>query len=322
MKKILSLVLVLLILLSAVNVFGAEEQEETIGLNFVTYKVKDGEAEVFWVNREHVGTIIIPDSVNGYPVTSLGYYAFTDCTYVTEVILPDSIKTIKGNAFWNCTNLEKVNIPCEFISSAPFRYCVNLKEVVFGEKLRYVHHGVFSECKIEKLIVLNENTAMRQPGELLKPEPELGTFNETWIGTIYGYEGSTAETYANEMGIGFILLERKITIAVNGEKIATDTEPYIKNDRTMVPMRAIFEALGASVSWDDATKTAIGVKDGIEVKITIVENVIYKNFEPITLDCAAEITNDRTMVPVRAIGEAFGCTVTWNDETKTVEITN
>ncbi len=97
---------------------------------------------------------------------------------------------------------------------------------------------------------------------------------------------------------------------------------YIKNDRTMVPMRAIFEALGAEVSWEDATKTAIGIKDGVEVKITIGENLLYKNGEAIELDAVAEITNDRTMVPVRAISEAFGCTVNWNGEMKTVEITN
>ncbi len=127
-----------------------------------------------------------------------------------------------------------------------------------------------------------------------------------------------------------------IGIYVNGDVLDADTMPYIKNDRTMVPMRAIFEALGATVSWDDATKTAIGTKDRVEiindngvekihttqdeVKITIGENVLYKNGEATLLDCAAEITNDRTMVPVRAISEAFGCTVTWNNEMKTVEI--
>ncbi len=117
-------------------------------------------------------------------------------------------------------------------------------------------------------------------------------------------------------------VEKKIAVMLNGFAIELEHNPYIKQDRTMVPMRAIFEALGAEVSWDDATKTAIGVKDNNEVKITIGENVLYKNGEAIELDCAAEITNDRTMVPVRAISEAFGCTVTWNDETKTVEITN
>ena len=59
-----------------------------------------------------------------------------------------------------------------------------------------------------------------------------------------------------------------------------------------------------------------------EIKITIGENVLYKNGEAIELDCAAEITNDRTMVPVRAISEAFGSAVDWDNEMRTVEITN
>ena len=113
-----------------------------------------------------------------------------------------------------------------------------------------------------------------------------------------------------------------IRIVVDGKKLELDTNPYIKNDRTMVPIRAIFEALGAEVTWDNETKTAIGVKDETEVKITIGENVMYKKSEAIELDATAEITNDRTTVPVRAISEAFGCTVGWNNETKTVEITS
>ena len=127
-------------------------------------------------------------------------------------------------------------------------------------------------------------------------------------------------------------------VYVNGDALTVDTPPYIKNDRTMVPMRAIFEALGAEVTWDDATKTAVAVKDKVEivsedgieklhktqveVKITIGENVLYKNGEAITLDAAAEITNNRTMVPVRAISEAFGCTVNWDNETRCVNITS
>lgn len=134
------------------------------------------------------------------------------------------------------------------------------------------------------------------------------------------YGNDEVKAYAENIGVPF---KELIDVNLNGEHIwMDDCLPYIKSDRTMVPMRAIFEALGAEITWDDTTKTAIGVKDGVEVKITIGENVLYKNGEAIDLDCAAEITNDRTMVPVRAISEAFGCTVNWNDETKTVEITN
>lgn len=111
-----------------------------------------------------------------------------------------------------------------------------------------------------------------------------------------------------------------ITICVNSVILETDTAPYIKNDRTMVPMRAIFEALGAEVLWDNEAKTAIGIKGGEEVKITIGENALYKNGEKIELDAVAEIINDRTMVPVRAVSEAFGAEVLWDNENKAVQI--
>ena len=136
--------------------------------------------------------------------------------------------------------------------------------------------------------------------------------------TIYGKDDGVRE-YAEMVGAEYREL---IDITVDGKTLYSDVLPYIKNDRTLVPMRAIFEALGAEVSWDDATKTAIGKKGGVEVKITIGENVLYKSGEAIELDAAAEITNDRTMVPVRAISEAFGSTVEWDNDTKTAVITN
>ncbi|MBQ8002962.1 MAG: hypothetical protein IJ297_05925, partial [Clostridia bacterium] len=111
-----------------------------------------------------------------------------------------------------------------------------------------------------------------------------------------------------------------IAVYVGVDSVVMDVQPYIKNGRTMVPMRAIFERLGARLSWDDTTKTAIATRGDTQIKITIGENVLYKNGEAIELDATAEITNDRTMVPVRAISEAFGCTVTWDDEMRTVLI--
>ncbi len=117
-----------------------------------------------------------------------------------------------------------------------------------------------------------------------------------------------------------IVEEGEIRILIDTKYLNTDVAPYIKNGRTMVPMRAIFEALGALVTWDNETKTAVAVRGGVEIKITIGENVLYKNGEEINLDAPAEITNDRTMVPVRAIGEAFSYIVEWDNETKEVKI--
>lgn len=111
-----------------------------------------------------------------------------------------------------------------------------------------------------------------------------------------------------------------ITILIDGEKLVCDQPPVIIEGRTLVPMRAIFEKLGAEVSWDGATSTASGAKDGKTVSFVIGENFIGINAEKKALDVPAQIVNSRTMIPARAVAEAFGCTVSWDGATQTVII--
>ena len=113
----------------------------------------------------------------------------------------------------------------------------------------------------------------------------------------------------------------KAEITTNGEAKALDVPAQIIDSRTMVPLRAIFEALGASVEWDDATKTVTSVKGETTVKLTIGQASINVNGEDKALDVPAQIVDSRTLVPVRAIAESFGCDVAWDDPTKTVTIT-
>lgn len=111
-----------------------------------------------------------------------------------------------------------------------------------------------------------------------------------------------------------------IDLYVDMEKIQTDTEPAISDGRTLVPLRAIFEALGAQVEWDEETKTATGVKDDLTVIIQIDNKTAYINGETCELDVPAKIINGRTMVPARFIAEALDCRVTWYGETQTVAV--
>lgn len=112
-----------------------------------------------------------------------------------------------------------------------------------------------------------------------------------------------------------------IKVTVNGKEVLFDVAPRLIKDRTMVPVRAVFEMLGATVSWDEKENTAIGKKDGTEVKITVDNNVMLKNGEKITLDVEPQNIDGRVLVPVRAISESFGALVLWDEETKTVKIT-
>lgn len=113
-----------------------------------------------------------------------------------------------------------------------------------------------------------------------------------------------------------------VDLYVDNNLIETDTPPTIVDGRTLVPVRAIFEAIGATVEWDNNTRTATGYRDGVVVSIQIGSTTAYVNGEARTLDVPAQIINDRTMVPARFISEAMGCDVTWYQPTQTVGVAN
>ena len=109
-------------------------------------------------------------------------------------------------------------------------------------------------------------------------------------------------------------------ITYNGEKINSDVPPYVKEGRTLAPIRAILEALGMIVSWDGTTQTATAIKGDITISVTINSNIAIVNGVQKTLDVPAEITNGRTFVPVRFFAEALNMNVDWDGYTKTVII--
>ena len=111
-----------------------------------------------------------------------------------------------------------------------------------------------------------------------------------------------------------------IKVFLNGKQLEFDVEPMLINSRTMVPMRVIFEALGAKVDWDGSTQTAIGETKKTTVKITIGKDYLLKNDNIVVLDSPAVVISGRTLVPVRAIAESLDCKVEWYGETQVVEI--
>jgi hypothetical protein len=116
--------------------------------------------------------------------------------------------------------------------------------------------------------------------------------------------------------------QSEIKVVLEGTEIIFDQPPVIISDRTMVPVRAIYEALGADVSWDGATRTASGEKNGIIVSFTIDEPQVSINYNKKEIDAPAVIVNDRTLVPVRALAEGFGVKVDWDADTRTVILVN
>ncbi len=111
-----------------------------------------------------------------------------------------------------------------------------------------------------------------------------------------------------------------ITLTLNGEVLNSDVAPVIVNDRTMVPFRAIFEALNIEVNWSDALRKVYATSDGVTVILTVDSTKMLVNDEMITLEAAPFIMNDRVLVPVRAVCEALKCTVDWDGANRIVKI--
>lgn len=107
-------------------------------------------------------------------------------------------------------------------------------------------------------------------------------------------------------------------IIVNDHIVFSDVAPYIKNSRTYVPIRFIAEELGFDVKWDAKTKK-VSMSDGKStVELTIGSKTMLVNGKKVKLDDPAEIKDQRTFVPLRAIAEAFGKKVEYSNDYRAV----
>ena len=255
-------------------------------------KLNNGIVEIpdeMFNNCTSLESVCIPNSV-----TRIGGFAFNECISLKEIIFPTSLKELEESCFKN-SGLIEVVIPygTEKISGSAFRYCQNLKSVYIPDTAE-MGGGILNGC----------------PNAI-----------------IYCTENSKAAEVCKKQKISYLTdnsVNSDITVLYNGTRVSFHSygqNPKLLNSRTLVPLRSIFETIGAEVEWDNATSTAIVKRNGIEVKIQIGANEIYKNGKAVSVDVPAMILNDRTMIPVRVIAEAFGANVEWNGNGNTVLIT-
>jgi len=142
-----------------------------------------------------------------------------------------------------------------------------------------------------------------------------------------GYRTFILKTDGAETGIkANVNILPNITVMVNGNKLEFDVPPHIIDGRTLVPVRAVFEALGAQVEWNAEQQSVTAWNTNYWIKLVLGSTTMecaqpnslwqYKKM----LDVPATAIDGRTLVPARAVGEAFGCKVDWDAETSTVII--
>ena len=134
----------------------------------------------------------------------------------------------------------------------------------------------------------------------------------------YGGSGATVMAYAGATTAS--PSEPAVQVNINGSPLQMDVPPMIVNGRTLAPLRAIFEALGAKVQWNTSDRSIVITKGATTIRLQIGSTTALNNGAQVTLDAAPIIVNGSTLVPVRFVSEDLGALVSWEVANRQVNI--
>lgn len=271
-----------------------------------------------------------------------------------KIILPTQLYTIPGYMFSNCENLEEVVIPETVyeIGKSAFCGCKSIKNLIFPKSLKKIGYDALNGCYSLKEIILpygveeipqafvgggSDKYQLRSiyiPDTVKNIFPDWSGIDSHFIWSyknldeliVYCSEGSYAEEWMKKDNVSYLIdnsVNDRIIVLYNGLRIsfhAYGQGPTIVNNRTLVPLRSIFETMGATVEWDETSQTATASRGNTKVSITIGSNKLIVNGKETALDVNAQIINGRTMVPIRAISEAFKAKIEWIGSGNTIMI--
>ncbi|MGN1444374.1 MAG: leucine-rich repeat protein [Acutalibacteraceae bacterium] len=284
-----------------------------------TYRIEKGEAIITDYNDTAYEDIVIPSSFDGYKVTRIDDGAFSGCNRLTGVTIPDTVraiadeafescdrlKTVKmGNniqeigayAFSDCVSLESINLSSQIteIQWGTFWGCKKLKDITIPEKVQYIRYHAFQDTALESIVIPKSvfkilgdafSTNTLKKATILNKDCvfDSNSLRSDEL-TIYGYQNSTASTYAYENGYKFVpfctnghnytdLKERKATTTQDGYRKGTcATCTFVEN--TVIPKVTSFSLSTTSYIYDGNVKTPkVTVKDS--KGNTLVKNTDY-----------------------------------------------
>jgi len=117
-----------------------------------------------------------------------------------------------------------------------------------------------------------------------------------------------------------VMAAKPITVMLNAKQLQFDVQPVVENDRVLVPLRTVFEALGAVVDYEATTETIIATKGQTRIRLQTFATHGYINEEAVRLDALSKVVQGRTMVPLRFVSEGLGAGVKWDAGSRTVQI--
>jgi len=138
--------------------------------------------------------------------------------------------------------------------------------------------------------------------------------------TVFGANTDITQNDIEE-GITFCR-DYPVSLQVDGVAVESDVPPVIIKERTLIPARAVFESMGATVDWDEDARIVEIAMGTSNVLLTIDSKTAFVNGASVTMDVPAMIIDSRTLIPVRFVAESLTCGVGWDDLSRTVKLTS
>ncbi len=288
---------------------------------------------------DNLTTVILHDNI-----TKFEEGVFSGCEGLTTIKIPKGLSELGGGIFQGCKNLKSIEIPGNIKTSIfrEFALCTGLETAVIHKGMTSLGTYFFTDCTSLRTIAVPD-TVTELDDSVFENCSDLtvhcvkGSYidNPEWftyykdnklvqinVNFVYDYDDfmknySSAQPSAPKTSD---IKDNTIKVLLNNSALSFTQPPVIENGTTLVPMRAIFEAMGASVDWNGETQTVTSVKDSTTISLTLNKNTATVNGKDISLAVPAKLVNGSTMVPLRFVSESLGAEVNWDGASKTVTI--
>ena len=304
-KKILTFVVTIAITLSMCANFtiGVNAQsEETMRYGQLKYAMKKGYGLTITGGDPDIKDLVIPSYINGNKVSYIDNMAFYESNIET-LYIKEGLTYFGNNCFQKSYKLKSCDLPksLKSIMYGGFANCPNLESVVIRNPKCKIGEFAFYGCNnLEDIYFAGTESQWKDTLWYSTSKNDL-----SGVTIHYNYKGEPP---------------KQISVYLNGDIIEFDVLPTTENNRTLVPVRAIFEAMGMNVAWDNSTSTVTATGNGNSITMKINQTTAKVNGKLFSMDVPARMIGERTLVPVRFIAESLGADVDWNEEDKIVYI--